>query len=62
MKIYKHEKGDTCERCGVGTYQETHYSDDMFGSLHCTDCGFGVSSREKTEEYLLEEELKKHNT
>jgi len=62
MKRYKHEKGDTCEKCGSGTYQETTRTDDMYGELHCTKCNHRVSSREKTEEYELEEELKKHNT
>lgn len=27
-----------CERCHIGTYQETGYHDDMDGVLHCPNC------------------------
>jgi len=35
-------KGNTCEHCGKGTYQETSIHDDMDGVLHCTECGVRV--------------------
>jgi hypothetical protein len=31
-------KGEKCEECNRGYYQETSLMDDLSGTLHCTKC------------------------